>query len=121
MKCKCETYPFTMIVSLLVLMRTRCRTSILTARLLRVHLVVHGVADEVLLGVVPPVLPDTILVPEHCLTSLILAVKVFSVLHLTLLQSTNQRSVLTSTTNQRSVLTLSTNQRSVSTLSTNQV
>ena len=113
MKCKCETYPFTMIVSLLVLMRARWRTSILAARLLRVHLVVHGVADEVLLGVVPPVLPHSILVPEHCLTTLILAVKVFSVLHLTLLQSTNQRSVSTATTNQRSVSILSTNQRSV--------
>ena len=85
-----NTYPFAMIVNLLGPVGAIWRTSLVRSRLLRVHLVVHGVGDEVLLEVHPPVLPHGLLLsgPEHGLAALVLAVKVLQVLQLTVLKAT---------------------------------
>ena len=78
-----------MIVNLLGPVGAIWRTSLVRSRLLRVHLVVHGVGDEVLLEVHPPVLPHGLLLPapKHGLAALVLAVKVLQVLQLTVLKA----------------------------------
>ena len=52
------------------------------------YLSIHRLTDRVLLGVVLAMLSHPFLISEHCLTTLILAVEMFSVLHLTLLEAT---------------------------------
>ena len=79
------THPFAVVVDLLAV-GTVGRAELLRARLLRLHLGVEGLADVVLLEVVPPVLPHPVLRPEDGLAALVLAVEVLGVLHLAILE-----------------------------------
>ena len=85
---KMKTYPFTVIVDLLVLVWTVGRTDIICSWFLRVHLGIDRVTDVVLLGVTSAMLPHPLLSPKHRLAAFILAVKVLCVLHITLLEAT---------------------------------
>ena len=78
-----------MIMYLLVLVRTVGRTDVICSWFLWVHLGIDRVADVVLLGVTPAVLPHALLSSEHGLAAFILAVEVFCVLHVTLLEATS--------------------------------
>ena len=69
---KMKTYPFTVIVDLLVLVWTVGRTDIICSWFLRVHLGIDRVTDVVLLGVTSAMLPHPLLSPEHRFAALIL-------------------------------------------------
>ena len=82
------THNFAVEVDLLAPVLARAGTANFRAWLLGIDLGEEGLADLVLLEVVLPMLPNTLLRSEHSLAALVLAVEVFSVLHIALLEAT---------------------------------